>query len=141
MKAAIHNSMLSRIGTVHRVVLAVIVLALSAARAATPPLGSPIVPLSLTPPTPLGTLDASHPILTFDAAVDNPTPLPLVNDPVPVVCAVGCWEYRFETASTSPFLVSIHSTVDLNGAFNPNDGFVLYVYGPDGALIGAANGI
>jgi hypothetical protein len=107
-----------------------------------PPLGSPIVPPSLDPPTPIGTLSGADPILTFHGAVDNPTPLPLVNDPIPVVCAVFCQEFTFTAASDAPFLASLRNTVTgPNGQFNANDGFDLYVYGPAGTLLAAGNGI
>jgi Lysyl oxidase len=111
-------------------------------RADVPPVGPPVVPPSAQPPTPIGTLSTAVPLLRFHGAVTNPTPLPLVNNPVPVVCAAECQEFTFGAASTAPFLVAVHSTVaGPNGAFNPNDGFVLYVYAPDGLLVAAANGI
>jgi len=124
--------------------LAIAMLALvpTLVRAQTPPLGSPLVPPSATPPAPIGTLTHTHPILTFAGAVDNPTPLPLVNEPIPIVCAVECTEFSFSAATSAPFIVAIHSTIPgPNGAFNPNDGFDLYLYGPNGMLVDAANGI
>jgi len=125
--------------------LAIAMLALvpTFARASsTPPLGSPFLPPSPTPPQQIGTLNPAHPILTFAGAVDNPTPLPLVNEPIPVVCAVECKEFAFTAATATPFIASIHGTVTgPNGAFNPNDGFDLYLYGPNGMLVDAANGI
>ena len=125
-----------------------LVLATAVARADTPPLGPPVVPPG-PPPKAIGSLGPGGPsspdrtILPFAGAVDNPTPLPLVNNPIPVVCAAECQEFTFNAATTSPFIVAIHSTLSptKTGSFNPNDGFVLYEYGPDMLLEQSANGI
>jgi hypothetical protein len=104
--------------------------------------GSPLVPPSPTPPEQIGTLDHTHPLLGFAGSVDNPTPLPLVDSPVPAVCAVECQEFGFEAPGTEPFLVAVKNTVTgPGGTFNADDGFDLYLYGPSGTLVGAANGI
>lgn len=129
-----------------RVRVLLVLVALLAApvvgRAELPPAGSPVVPPSVDPPTPIGTLSDAVPLLTFQGTVTNPTPLPLVNVPVPVVCAAECQEFTFTAASSAPFLVSLRSTArGPDGQFNPNDGFVLYLYGPDGTLVAAGNGI
>jgi hypothetical protein len=124
---------------------AIVILALVpsfAGASSTPPLGSPVVPPSPTKPVAIGTVRPAEPILTFSGAVTNPTPLPLVNEPIPVVCAAECKEFTFTATTTMPFLVAIHGTVTgPNGTFNPNDGFDLYLYGPTGRLVDAANGI
>ena len=114
-----------------------------AARGAVSIPGPPRVPPSTTPPTAIGTLDASHPILRFSGPDLNPSPLPLVNSPVPVVCiSAVCQEYRLNVATPTPFLVATKGTVTgPKGSFNANDGFDLYVYGPSGALVASANGI
>lgn len=114
--------------------------AATVASSATP--GASAVPPSTSPPTSVGELSPSHGVLTFAGAVDNPTPLPVVGAPAPVTCAAECKEFQFTTATTQPFLVGVKSTVTgPNGTFNPNDGFNLYLYGPDGAMVGEANGI
>ncbi len=100
-----------------------------------PPLGLPIPPVSAGA-TPLGMLDRQHPVLAFSGTVDNPTPLPLVNSPVPVVCAVTCQEFTFTSASTRPFLAAVK---DKNGS--QNSGWNLSVYDPSDRLVGAANGV
>jgi Lysyl oxidase len=120
-------------------------LTVTVARAQTaPPLGWPVTPPSAAAPQKIGALAAPQsPILHFNGAADNPTPLPLVNPAaLPPVCAVECKEFTF-TAGTDPFLVAIHSAQSPTptGAFNPNDGWDLYVYGPDQLLVQAANGI
>ena len=105
--------------------------------------GPPTVPPSSAPPTPIGTLDDVHPVLSFTGPNLNPTPLPLVNTPVPLVCVQAtCQEYQMDVGTGTSFLVSVKGTVaGPNGAFNANDGFDLYVYNPSGSLIGSANGI
>ncbi|HET6915431.1 MAG TPA: hypothetical protein VFH56_05015 [Acidimicrobiales bacterium] len=108
-----------------------------------PPVGPPVVPPSPTAPEQIGVLnDASTAPLSFAGAIDNPTPLPEVNSPVPAVCASPCKEFSFVDAASSDFLVALKNTVTgPNGTFNPNDGFDLYVYGPGGTLVASANGI
>lgn len=101
-----------------------------------PPLGLPVTPPSPTPPTAIGHLSAATPLLTFHGAVTNPTPFPLVNPPVPLVCAATCEEFTFNADAGTPFLVSLRDNHQ-----SPNDGFDLSVYGPSGTLINAANGI
>ena len=112
-------------------------------RADTPPAGPPVVPPSSTPATAIGRLSEASPLLSFSGSVDNPTPLPLVDDPIPLVCGTECREFTFDDgAPRAPFLVSIKSTVTgPGGTFNANDGFDLYLYDPTGRLVGAANGI
>jgi hypothetical protein len=120
-------------------------LVTTAARAdSTPPLGWPVTPPSTSPVTKIGTLNHATPILTFKGAVNNHTPLPLVNPTfAPPVCTITCREYSFTAATTEPFIAAIHSdrSPTRTGSFNPNDGFDLYVYGPDQRLQAAANGI
>jgi hypothetical protein len=108
----------------------------------TPPIGPPVTPPSPTLPKKIGTLATDTPILPFSGAVQNPTPLPLVNSPVPLVCAAECQEFSFVAATDTPFLVSIKNNITgPNGSFNANDGFDLYLYGPSGSLVDAKNGI
>ena len=111
------------------------------AGAATPPVGPPVVPPSATAPQQIGTLSDTTPLLSFSGSVGNPTPLPLVNSPVPAVCASPCKEFTFAAQTGQPFLVSIKNTVAPGGTFNANDGFDLYLYGPSGTLIDSGNGI
>ena len=109
----------------------------------TPPLGWPVTPPSSSPPQKIGALGSSNALLHFAGAADNPTPLPLVNPlALPPVCAFECKEFTF-TAGTDPFIVALHSdqSPTKTGSFNPNDGWDLYVYGPDNRLVQAANGI
>lgn len=105
--------------------------------------GLPVSPVSTTPPIHIGTLDGAHPVLGFAGPNLNPNPFPLVNSPVPVVCSPsGCSEYTFNAEASTPFLVGIKGTITgANGAFNPNDGFDLYVYDPSGSLVGTENGV
>jgi hypothetical protein len=110
--------------------------ATSARAALLPPVGSPVVPPSVTPPTPIGALNADTPVLTFHGAVGNPTPFPLVSSPAPVVCEATCQEFTFSTDASAPMLVSIRDTHQ-----STDDGFDLSVYGPDGTLVDAGNGI
>jgi hypothetical protein len=101
-----------------------------------------VVPPSPTAPQSIGVLnDASTTPLAFAGDIGNPTPLPLVNSPVPAVCASPCKEFSFVDAASSNLLVALKNTVTNNGAFNANDGFDLYVYGPAGTLLASANGI
>jgi hypothetical protein len=103
--------------------------------------GPPVAPVTATPPTAIGTLNRGNPILTFTGTVDNPTPLPLVSDPAPPVCAVGCREYQFrDVAGGTAFLAAIKNT-SVGPTFNPNDGYDLYVYDPAGQLVGSSNGV
>jgi hypothetical protein len=119
-----------------------LVLVTTVARAdTTPPLGWPVTPPAQSK-TKIGALAPSTPVLHFSGKADNPTPLPLVNPAVlPPVCAFECKEFGF-TAGTDPFIVAVHSdqSPTPTGSFNPNDGWDLYVYGPDDRLK-AANGI
>ena len=84
----------------------------------------------------IGTLGPRGPVLHFAGGVTNPTPFPLVNAPVPIVCAVTCQAFRFTTTTNRPFLVSVRDT-----SSSPNNGWDLYVYDPAGAVAGSANGI
>lgn len=112
------------------------------AGAQSPPVGPPTVPPSATPATAIGTLTDGGPTLGFSGTIDNPTPLPLVDVPIPVVCAGPCKEFTFLNQSTQPFLVAIHNTLDLHSDnFNADDGFDLYVYDPNGKLVASQNGI
>lgn len=114
----------------------------STSSSVTPAAPGTTVPPAATPPTPIGTLDAAHPVLTFSGAVDNPTPVPLVDSPVQPVCAAGCREFTFTARAGSPFLAAIKNTVTgPGGTFNANDGFDLYLYDPSGALVGSGSGI
>ena len=107
-----------------------------------PPVGPPVVPPDPTPPASIGTLSATDGLLSFSGSVGNPTPLPLVSSPVPVVCVSPCKEFSFVNSATGNFLVSLKNKVTgPGGTFNANDGFDLYVYGPAGTLLGADNGI
>jgi hypothetical protein len=133
------------------VVLSAVVAATSigfatAARGTNPPPdvipAPPVVPPSTTPPTPIGTVDPSDHVLKFSGAVDNPTPLPLVNSPAPLVCSLECQEFTFTSTGHLPFLVAVQSNVTApDGTFNANDGFDLYVYDPSGKLAATGNGI
>ena len=126
-------------------VLVGLVVAVPTARAQGPAIGipgPPVLPPSSSPPAVIGTLDGADPLLTFSGAVDNLTPLPLVNDPAPPVCASQCREFRFTAGTAQPFLVAIENTVSgPGGSFNANDGFDLYAYDASGALVGSENGI
>lgn len=107
-----------------------------------PPVGLPVTPPSTAAPPSIGVLDGGHPLLTFSGSITNPTPLPMVDSPVPVACTAECQEFTFSASTGSPFLVSIKNTVTgPNGTFNANDGFDLYLYGPKGTLVGSQNGI
>lgn len=101
----------------------------------------PVTPASSSPAQPLGTVEAAHPLLNFAASL--PSSAPIVNDPDPTLCSVGCWEYTFGVpAASAPVLVSVKSTTTgPGGTFNADEGFDLYVYGPNHQLAGAANGI
>jgi hypothetical protein len=125
---------------VGRIGLAAVVLVLGAVAPSVqakvlPPLGLPVPPVSASTQH-IGTLDRRHPVLKFTGGIDNPTPLPLVNPPVPVVCAVTCQAFSVAVARGRPFLVSVKDTVG-----STNNGWDLSVYSPSGALVGAANGI
>ena len=107
------------------------------------PAAPPVVPFSTSAPVSIGAVDAAHPVRTFGAALGS---APIVNNPVPLVCATGCYEYQFSlppgAGRQPPLLVAVKSTVaGPQGTFNADDGFVLYVYGPDRNLVAAANGI
>jgi hypothetical protein len=102
----------------------------------------PVTPPTTSPARPLGTVDAATPVRRFGASL--PPSSPIINNPDPVVCAVGCWEYTFAVprGSTTPLLVAMKSTkTGPGGAFNADQGFDLYVYGPDGKLAAGANGV
>lgn len=105
------------------------------------PLAPPTTPPSLSPAGPLGAIGPSNPVLTFGAKL--PSGAPIVNNPDPIVCATGCWEYTFRAPAASPsLLIAVKSIVTgPNGTFNADNGFDLYVYGPDHQLAGAANGV
>jgi hypothetical protein len=114
-----------------------LLLSTAPARAALlPPLGLPVTPPAAETPTAIGHLGSRTPVLTFHGTAGNPTPLPLVNSPVPVVCAVGCQEFEFTTDAGAPFLVSLRDT-----QHSTDDGFDLSVYDPNGMLVDAGNGI
>jgi hypothetical protein len=96
----------------------------------------PVPPPGSQEPADLGTLDATHPLLKFNGGVANPTPLPLVNPPAPVVCEVTCQAFTFNAITTAPFLVAVK-----DAAASQNNGWDLFVYGPAGRLVASANGI
>jgi hypothetical protein len=103
--------------------------------------GPPVTPVAATPPTSIGTLDQAHPLLGFKGSVSYPTPLPVVSDPAPTVCAVECQEYRFvDSAPGTDFLAAIKNTAG-GGTFDPDEGYDLYVYDPSGKLVASENGI
>ena len=108
----------------------------AAANAQLPPAGSPVPPVGIDEPASIGTLDRGHPVLTFAGGLENPTPFPLVNPPLPLVCGPTCQQFVFRAASVAPFLVSVKDT-----AASTNNGWDLYVYDDAGALVGAANGV
>ena len=101
----------------------------------------PVTPESSSPVQAIGTVNSTTPLLNFNASL--PSTAPEVNNPDPFVCAIGCWEYSFTApANSAPVLVSIKTTTTgPNGSFNADEGFDLYVYGPDNQLAAAANGI
>lgn len=102
----------------------------------------PTTPPTTSPAKPLGPVDAANPVRPFGASL--PPSSPVVNNPDPAVCAVGCWEYTFSVppGSSAPLLVAVKSTkTGPGGSFDSNDGFDLYAYGPDHKLAAAANGI
>ena len=101
----------------------------------------PVTPKSTSPVQPLGTVGSSTPLLNFHAQLSSSATI--VNNPDPVVCAQGCWEYSFKAPKSSPpVLVSIKSTTTgPGGSFNADEGFELYVYGPNNDLTAGANGI
>ena len=100
---------------------------------------SAVAPVGQVTPTPVAggqALDARHPVLTFGGEMPNPTPLPMVSNPDPTVCAVDCQQWSLKVATRSPFLVSLH-----NGTASVDDGFNLYVYDPAGNQVAAGAGI
>jgi hypothetical protein len=102
----------------------------------------PVTPPTTSPVHSLGTVDAGTPVRDFGASL--PPSSPIVNNPDPVVCAVGCWEYTFAVprGSSAPVLVAVKSTkTGPEGTFNADQGFDLYLYGPDGKLAAGANGV
>lgn len=107
------------------------------------PISPPTTPPSIAAVAPLGTIAKATPILHFKGSLDNPGPLPTVNNPDPVVCAIKCWEYSFSVSRPgAPVLVSLKDTVTgPHGQFEMDDGFDLYVYGPNHKLVSDANGI
>jgi hypothetical protein len=108
------------------------------------PAAPPVTPPSLVAPQPLGNLDPARPVVAFSGSLGA---APIVDNPVPLVCAVGCDEYTFRVPAAgpkplAPFLVAVKSTVTgPGGTFNADEGFDLYVYGPDRRLAAAANGL
>ena len=106
------------------------------------PVGTPIPPPTTSPARALGTLDPATPVLAFSGSL--PASAPIVNNPDPIVCSTGCWEYSFVVprGSAKPVLIAAKSTkTGPGGTFDSNDGYDLYVYGPDGKLATAANGV
>lgn len=109
--------------------------------------GLPVAPATTPPsasaPTVLGTVSPDRPILGYHGSLGNTTPLPVVNNPDPVVCAMYCRELTFtDDTPHVPVLVSVKSTITgPNGSFADDDGYDLYVYGPTRQLVGDANGI
>jgi hypothetical protein len=130
-------------GAVSMALMSAVLLAVTAPGAASarpagglPPIGLPFAPPAPAGSTALGSLNPSRPVLSFHGTAGNPTPLPLLNSPLPVVCALGCSEFSFHADTSTPFLVSVR-----DAASSPDDGWDLYVWGPDGSLVGAGNGI
>jgi hypothetical protein len=107
------------------------------------PVAPPTTPVSVRPATGIGTLGAGHRVLRFTGALNNDTPVPLVSNPDPLVCATHCYEYSFvDHAAGAPMLVAVKSTITgPGGSFDDDEGYDLYVYGPAGKLVGDANGI
>jgi hypothetical protein len=105
------------------------------------PFAPPFTPPSTTPVRPLRTLDSSHPVLHFGASLGSSATI--VNNPDPLICAAGCFEYTVSIpAGSPPFLAAVKTTVTgPGGTFNADEGYDLYVYGPDQKLAAAANGI
>ncbi|HWC38547.1 MAG TPA: hypothetical protein VG476_08465, partial [Acidimicrobiales bacterium] len=106
------------------------------------PVSPPVTPPTTTPARALGTVDTATPVLSFGASL--PASAPVVNNPDPIVCSTGCWEYTFgvPSGSAKPILVAVKSTkTGPGGTFDSNEGYDLYVYGPDGKLATAANGV
>jgi hypothetical protein len=101
----------------------------------------PVTPHSTSPVQPLGKVGSSTPLLNFHAQLSSSATM--INNPDPVVCAQGCWEYSFTAPKGAvPILVSIKTTTTgLGNTFNADEGFDLYVYGPNQQLAAAANGI
>ena len=112
--------------------LCLAILAVAApARAATGPVGSGATPVANG--APLGT---ANPVLTFSGSFETPTPLPVVSDPDPTVCAFDCQLWTLNVGTTEPFLVSIK-----NPSGSMNDGLNLYVYDPSGQEVGSSTGV
>jgi hypothetical protein len=67
----------------------------------------PVTPPTTSPPRSLGTVDPATPVLQFGAPL--PSSAPVVNNPDPVVCSTGCWEYTFivPRGSASPILTAV----------------------------------
>ena len=63
------------------------------------PVAPPTTPPSTTPARALGTVDSTTPVLGFGASLAS---APILNNPDPVVCATGCWEYTFGAPESSP---------------------------------------
>jgi hypothetical protein len=81
-------------------------------------------------------LSAHSPVLTFRGRFTNPTPLPVVSDPLPTGCAVNCDQWTLKSRTRRPFLVSIKNH---NGS--TNDGLNLFVSDPSGRQVASADGI
>jgi hypothetical protein len=81
-------------------------------------------------------LSTDRPVLTFSGAFENPTPLPMISDPDPTVCAIDCQEWLLNVQTTAPFLVSIK-----NPTGSIEDGLNLYVDDPSGQQVGSSEGV
>jgi hypothetical protein len=81
-------------------------------------------------------LSKHHRVLRFNGQFTNPTPLPLVSNPLPAGCAVNCNKLSLPVRTTRPFLVSIKNH---NGSMD--DGLNLFVDDPSGKQVGSADGI
>jgi hypothetical protein len=107
------------------------------------PISPPTTPPTVSAVTAIGAIAPKTPVLHFKGSLNNPGPLPTIDNPDPVVCAIKCWEYSFrDNRPGTPVLVSLKSTVaGPHGEFEMDDGFDLYVYGPDQKMVSDANGI
>jgi hypothetical protein len=81
-------------------------------------------------------LSKHHRVVRFTGKFTNPTPLPMVSDPLPTGCAVNCNKLSLPVRTKKPFLVSIKNH---NGSMD--DGLNLFVDDPSGKQVGSADGI
>jgi hypothetical protein len=124
-----------KLGAVGAAAAALCLLAVPAHAGLTPPLGLPVAPPSRHT-TRIGSLTATHRVVRFHGGIPDHGGVPLVAPPVTPVCVATCRAFSFVNRTTDPFLVQLRDT-----AKSQDNGWNLYVYGPDRHLIGAANGI